>query len=197
MFEGKKNMGAGSFLYPTPLVLCGTYDDAGRPNLATLAWAGLCCSEPPAVQISIRKQRYTYASIIRKKEFTVNIPSMKHVVQADFCGMASGKSVDKFKRAKLTPLRGQFADAPIVDEFPFCLECRLLHTFAIGSHDIFIGEILASWVREDCLDGDGLPDPLKMSPIAYAPLKGGSVYYTLSAPAEKAFDVGKPLLEGK
>ncbi|MDR1917052.1 MAG: flavin reductase family protein [Synergistaceae bacterium] len=195
MFKGKKNMGAGSFLYPTPLVLCGTYDSSGRPNLATLAWAGICCSEPPAVQISIRKQRHTYSSIIEKKEFTVNIPSIKHTAEADFCGMASGRSVDKFDRARLTPLHGQFVDAPIVDEFPFCLECRLLHTFIIGSHDIFIGEILASWVREDCLSDDGGPDPLKMAPMVYTPTKGGGIYYTIGDACGKAFDAGKSLME--
>jgi flavin reductase (DIM6/NTAB) family NADH-FMN oxidoreductase RutF len=193
MFEGKKNMGAKAFLCPTPLVLCGTYDSSGRPNLATLAWAGVCCSEPPAVQISIRKERHTYASVMEKKEFTVNIPSHSQAAQADFCGMASGRSVDKFARAGLTPLRGQHVDAPIVDEFPFCLECRLIHTFKIGSHDIFIGEILTSWASEDCLDGSGSPDPLKISPIAFA----GGMYYAIAAPALKAFDIGKSLMERK
>ena len=183
-------MGAETFMYPTPLVLCGTYDSSGRPNLATLAWAGVCCSVPPAVQVSIRKERLTYESLMAKKEFTVNIPSHRQAAQADFCGMTSGRSVDKFARAWLSPLRGQHVDAPIVDEFPFCLECRLIHTFKIGSHDIFIGEILASWVREDCLDESGAPDPLKISPIAFA----GGMYYSISAPALKAFDIGKSLI---
>lgn len=193
MFAGKKNMGASPFLYPTPLVLCGTYDSSGRPNLATLAWAGVCCSEPPAVQISVRRERHTYASLMEKKEFTVNIPSHSQAVQADFCGMTSGRSVDKFAAAGLTPLRGQYVDAPIVDEFPFCLECRLIHTFKIGSHDMFIGEILASWAREDCLGAGGSPDPFKISPIAFA----GGMYCKISAPVLKAFDIGKSLMEKK
>ena len=193
MFAGKKNMGASPFLYPTPLVLCGTYDSSGRPNLATLAWAGVCCSEPPAVQISVRRERHTYASLMEKKEFTVNIPSHSQAVQADFCGMTSGRSVDKFAAAGLTPLRGQYVDAPIVDEFPFCLECRLIHPFKIGSHDMFIGEILASWAREDCLDAGGSPDPFKISPIAFA----GGMYCKISAPALKPFDIGKSLMEKK
>ncbi|MDR1471074.1 MAG: flavin reductase family protein [Synergistaceae bacterium] len=195
MFTGKTNMGASSFLYPTPLVLCGTYDSEGRPNLAALAWAGLCCSEPPAIQISIRKQRLTYSSIVERREFTVNVPSYEYVAQADFCGMVSGRSVDKFERARLTPLRGQHVNAPLVDEFPLCLECGLLHTFAVGSHDIFVGEILASWVRDECLDDDGVPAPLKISPIAYAPLKGGGRYFALGKRSVKAFEVGRALAE--
>jgi flavin reductase (DIM6/NTAB) family NADH-FMN oxidoreductase RutF len=197
IFPGKKNLGAYTFLYPTPLVLCGTYDSDGRPNLATLAWAGLCCSEPPAVQISVRKQRHTYAAILEKREFTVNIPSTKLAKEADFCGMASGRSVNKFERALLTPKHGEFVDAPIVDEFPVCLECRLLHRLEIGSHDLFVGEILASWVREECLGEDGQPDPIKISPIAFTPMKDGARYYALGSPAGNAFDIGKPLMKGK
>jgi flavin reductase (DIM6/NTAB) family NADH-FMN oxidoreductase RutF len=177
------------------LVLCGTYDGGGRPNLAALAWAGVCCSEPPAIQISIRRQRYTYESIMAKKEFTVNIPSSKQAVEADFCGLTSGRSVDKFARAGLTAKRGQFVDAPIVDEFPFCLECRLLHKLDIGSHDMFVGEVLASWMREECLDGDGLVDALLISPLAYAPHKSGGCYYSLGQAVGKAFDVGRKLVD--
>jgi flavin reductase (DIM6/NTAB) family NADH-FMN oxidoreductase RutF len=197
MIQGRKNMGTRPYLCPTPLVLCGTYDSNGRPNLAALAWAGVCCSEPPAVQISVRKERYTHAAILEKKEFTVNVPSVRHAEQADFCGIASGRSVDKFARAGLTPVRGQFVNAPLVEEFPICLECKLLHRFELGSHDLFVGEVMASWIREDCLDEEGFADPLKISPVAFTPAQSGGYYYALTKPAGKSFDIGKKLMEKK
>jgi flavin reductase (DIM6/NTAB) family NADH-FMN oxidoreductase RutF len=197
MFEGKKNFGAVSRLCPAPIVLCGTYDAQGRANLATLAWAGVCCSEPPAVQISIRSQRHTYGAIIEKECFTVNIPSSRQAAEVDFCGITSGRSTDKFEASGLTPRRGEIVDAPIVDEFPICLECRLLHRLELGTHDLFVGEVLASWVRDDCLGEDGDIDPSRISPLAYVPLKGGGMYYALGGPVGKSFDIGKALMGKK
>jgi flavin reductase (DIM6/NTAB) family NADH-FMN oxidoreductase RutF len=175
-------------------VLCGTYGPDGRPNLATLAWTGLCCSEPPCIQISIRKSRHTHAAILARKEFTVNIPSASLAKEVDFCGITSGRDVDKFERTGLTPMRSEFVDAPLVDEFPLCLECRLRQTVELGSHDMFIGEIIASWFREDCLNNACEPDPLKISPLAFTPLKSGSAYYSLGDTTGRAFSVGKTLL---
>jgi flavin reductase (DIM6/NTAB) family NADH-FMN oxidoreductase RutF len=197
MFSGKKNLGAGNFLFPTPLVLCGTYDSDGRPNLAALAWAGLCCSVPPAIQISVRPERHTHAAILSKEEFTVCVPSARQAEQADFCGMTSGRDLDKFAKTGLTPMRGEFVDAPVVDEFPLCLECRLLHRFELGSHDMFVGKILASWFRDDCFGEDGELDPLRLSPIAYAPLKNGGSYHSLGALTGRAFSVGRRFMDEK
>lgn len=195
MMTGKKNIGAFTSLYPTPLVLCGTYDAEGRSNLATLAWVGICSNQPPAIQISLRPSRYTYATIVERRAFTVNIPSVNYVGQADFCGMTSGKRVDKFAATRLTPERGQFVDAPLVLEFPVCMECRLLHTFAIGSHDMFVGEIMASWIALDCLEPDGAVNPSKIAPITYAPGDGG--YYSIGYPVGRAFDAGRIFMEEK
>jgi len=149
MFEGKKNMGAKTYLFPTPIVLCGTYDKEGRANLATLAWAGICCSEPPAVQISVRPERHTHAAIIANREFTVCVPSSDQAAITDFCGMSSGREIDKLEQAGLTSVRGEFVNAPVVREFPVCLECRLIATLELGTHDLFVGEVLASWVDEN------------------------------------------------
>lgn len=187
--SGKINKGAVTSMFPTPLVLCGTYDADGKPNLATLAWAGICCGTPPAVQISLRKSRYTHRAIVEKRAFTVNIPSEHHAEQADFCGIASGAKVDKFGAAKLTPRRGELVDAPLVAEFPVCMECRLMHVLEVGSHDLFVGEIVASWVSEECLEADGSFNALKVNPLCYAPLDGH--YYTLGYSAGRAFDIGK------
>jgi flavin reductase (DIM6/NTAB) family NADH-FMN oxidoreductase RutF len=146
------------------------------------------------VQISVRRERYTHTAILAKKEFTVNVPPASLAKEIDFCGMASGRDVDKFERARLTPKRGELVDAPIVDEFPLCLECRLRHRVELGSHDMFIGEIVASWFSEDCLDENGQPDPLKISPLSFTPLKTASSYYKLGESAGRAFDIGKSLL---
>lgn len=189
---GKKNIGAVVALCPTPIVLCGTYDAQGRPNLATLAWAGVCSSVPPAIQISIRKNRHTYNSIVERKAFTVNIPSAGDAEAADFCGLVSGDRYDKFSFSGLTPKRGQFVDAPIVGEFPICMECSLLHIFEIGSHDLFVGEILASWVNETCLEADGSVNAHKVSPLVFAP--GEAYYYSLGPSVGRAFNIGKGMI---
>ncbi len=193
--NSKKNIGAVTAIYPAPLVLCGTYDSQGKPNLAAIAWAGICCSTPPALQLSIRKNRHTYGAIIEKKAFTVNIPPANRAEQADFCGMVSGSKVDKFSAAKLTPNRGQFVEAPLVAEFPICMECRLLHVLEIGSHDMFVGEVVATWVSHDCLLADGSVDPVKVSPFMYA--HGDSSYYTMGYSIGRAFNIGSIFAEKK
>ncbi|MDR3331812.1 MAG: flavin reductase family protein [Synergistaceae bacterium] len=192
---GKKNIGASVALCPTPLALCGTYDAGGKPNLATLAWVGVCCSTPPAVQISLQRPRYTYEAILDKREFTVNIPSEKQAKAADFCGLVSGRSVDKFASAGLTQRRGEFVNAPVVNEFPICMECRVINVLELGSHVLFVGEILASWVSEDCLGSGGNADPSLVAPLLYSPI--GHSYYGMGSRVGGAFDIGKTLIEGE
>lgn len=195
MIQGKKNLGAVVSLYPTPLVLCGTYDKDGKPNLATIAWTGVCCGTPPAIQVSLRKSRHTHAAIVERRAFTVNIPPTELVGQADFCGIASGRTVDKFGAAGLTPKRGEFVDAPLVGEFPVCMECRLLHVLEIGSHDLFVGEIVASWIAEDCLNDDGSVNPTKIDPVAFSPNDGN--YYSTGFSVGRAFHIGKSFIKGE
>ncbi|MDR1886084.1 MAG: flavin reductase family protein [Synergistaceae bacterium] len=192
---GKKNIGAEIAFCATPIVLCGTYDARERPNLATLAWAGICCSKPPAVQISLQRPRYTYSSIVERREFTVNIPSSSQAVAADYCGLVSGSGADKFAAAGLTPRRGEFVNAPLVAEFPIGIECRVIHTLEIGSHVLFVGEILASWVSEDCLGPDGKTDPSLASPLLFSPLGRG--YHPIGNSVGRAFDIGKALIRGE
>ena len=190
----KKNIGAEIALYPTPLVLCGTYDSKGAPNLAALAWAGVCCGKPPALQVSLQRPRHTFSSLMEKREFTVNIPSSSQAAEADFCGMASGRDRDKFAAAGFTPRRGEFVDAPMIEECPICMECRVIHTLEIGTHVMFVGEIHASWVTDDCLGPDGIPDPSSVSPLLFTPLKRH--YHSLGNFVGEAFNMGKTLLKG-
>ena len=190
----KKNIGPELGIYPTPVVVVGTYDENDKPNLITLAWAGVCCSEPPSVQISIRKNRHTHAAITARKVFSVNIPSAKYVTEADYAGIASGKNADKFETTKLTPVRGEKIDAPMVMEFPVSMECRLTHTLELGTHDMFVGEIIACWVDGPALDGNGRPVPQKIDPLVYTIGKG---YFGLGNFVAPSHNVGKKLWDKK
>jgi flavin reductase (DIM6/NTAB) family NADH-FMN oxidoreductase RutF len=138
----KKSLGAKTLAYPTPVWLVGTYDAEGRPNIMTAAWAGICCSSPPSVAVSLRKATYSYGNIVAKQSFTINIPSEALVKEADYVGMASGRDLDKFARVKFTPVESDLVDAPYVAECPLVLECKLIHTLEIGLHTQFVGEIL-------------------------------------------------------
>lgn len=185
----KKSLGAKTLLYPTPVCVVGTYDPAGKPNVMTAAWAGICCSSPPCIAVSLRKATYTYGNIMERKAFTVSLPSEDYIKQADYFGMASGRDEDKFSRSGLTPAKGKFVDAPFVNEFPLALECKLLHSIEIGLHTEFVGEILDVKADNECLGADGLPDIEKIRPILFSP--EGRVYHGVGRLLGKAFSVGR------
>ena len=151
----KKSLGAKTLVYPTPVFVVGTYDKAGKPNAMTAAWGGICCSQPPCVAVSLRKATATHGNIMARRAFTISIPSERHVKQADYLGLVSGRSVDKFAAAKLTPVKSDLVDAPYVKEFPLVLECRLAHTFELGLHTQFVGEILDVKAEEAVLGRRG------------------------------------------
>ena len=188
----KKSIGAQTLLYPHPVLLVGTYDSEGRPNLMTAAWGGICCSQPPCVAISVRPSRHTHASILAKQAFTVNIPSVDHVREADYVGIASGRKADKFAVAGLTPVRCTQVDAPYMAEAPVVLICRLAHTFELGIHTQFVGEILDCLVDEAALGEKGEPDIEKVRPFLYA--GGNRAYYGIGDLLAPAFSVGRELL---
>ena len=187
----KKSLGAMTYAMPTPVWLVGTYDKEGKANLATIAWGGICCSNPPAVTISLRKARHTYDAILERQAFTINIPSEAFVMEADFAGIVSGSNTDKFATAGLTPVKSELVDAPYVAEFPLILECRLLQTNVLGVHTQFIGEIIDVKADDDVLDVDGVPDALKVLPIVYAP--STRTYYSIGTAVGKGFETGKEL----
>jgi len=185
----KKSLGAKTIIYPTPILVIGTYDKNGKPNVMTAAWGGICCSSPPCLTVSLRKATYTYASIGERKAFTVNIPSEKHIEVVDYFGIASGRNEDKFSRSGLTPVKSDLVDAPYVEEFPFVLECKLIHTYEIGLHTQFIGEILDIKANEDVLDDKGNLSVEKIKPLAFIPIL--SDYYGLGKKLGQAFSIGK------
>jgi len=165
----KKSLGAKTLLFPTPVLAVGSYDKEGRPNVMTAAWAGICCSQPPCVAVSLRKATYSYANIVLRNAFTISIPSQEQWRKADFFGLASGSLMDKFAKAGLTPVRGAFVDAPYVEEFPLVLECRLLQTIELGLHTQFVGEILDVKADPSILSDSGLVDIQKLKPLVFTP----------------------------
>ena len=165
----KRSLGAKTWVYPTPVFVVGTYDQRGRPNAMTASWGGICCSQPPCVAVSLRKATYSHGNIVARKAFTISLPAARQVGQADYFGTASGREVDKFAATRLTPVRSELVDAPYVGEFPLALECRLLHTFELGLHTQFVGEILDVKADEEVLRPDGHPDVDKLQPLIYAP----------------------------
>ena len=187
----KKSLGAKTILYPTPVLVVATYDNGGKPNAMTVAWGGICCSVPPCVAVSLRKVTYSYANIVNRNAFTVNVASQRHVKQVDYFGIASGKVEDKFAATGLTAVRSDLVDAPIIAEFPLVLECRLVHTFELGLHTQFVGEILDVKADIEVLGDDGMPDLAKLLPMMYAPEL--RTYHAVGGPLGKAFSIGKTL----
>ena len=185
----KKSLGAKTILYPTPVLIVGTYDAAGRPNIMTAAWGGICCSTPPCVAVSLRKATYTYGNIVQQGGFTINIPSEDFAVQADYFGMVSGKKADKFAETGLTPIRSTLVNAPYIKEFPLVLECKLVHQIELGLHTQFVGEILDVKASEDILDDNGALDVEELKPFFYAPEV--SVYYGTGRRLGNAFSIGQ------
>lgn len=185
----KKSMGPRTLAFPTPVWVVGTYDKEGRPNVMTAAWAGVCCSKPPCVAVSLRKATYTYGNIMLRQAFTISVPSEAYVQVADYLGMVSGKEVDKFAAAKLTPVRSELVDAPYVQEFPLILECKVLHTVEIGLHTQFIGEILDVKADAAVLGEKGLPDIEKVKPIVFGPEV--RTYHGLGKYLGEAFSLGR------
>jgi len=185
----KKSLGALTLVYPMPVWCVGSYDVEGIPNLATVAWGGVCCSKPPCVTISLRKATYTYGNILERGAYTVNVPSASYAVEADFFGTTSGRDVNKFRESGLTPIRSELVDAPYVDEFPVVLECKVIHTYEIGLHTQFIAEILDVKADQEILGEDGKPEILKVDPMIYATKI--REYYRVGELIGKAYSMGK------
>lgn len=185
----KKSLGIKPLIFATPTWLVGSYDKDGKPNVATVAWGGICCSRPPSIAISLRKETYSYHSIMERKAFTINVPSERYLKEADFCGMVSGKETDKFAKANLTPVKSDKVDAPYIQEFPLVVECRVSHVTDIGLHTQFIGEILDVKAEENVLSKNGVPDIERIQPILFDP--EARTYHGIGKFLGEGFSVGK------
>jgi flavin reductase (DIM6/NTAB) family NADH-FMN oxidoreductase RutF len=185
----KKSFGTKTLIFPAPVWCVGSYDPNGNPNVMTIAWGGICCSQPPCVTISLRKATYTYGNIIERQAYTLSVPSVQFVREADYFGMASGRNVNKFEETGLTPVKSKLVDAPYVGEFPMILECKVIHHYEIGLHTQFVGEILDVKIEESMLGNDGNPDIEKIRPLVFSPYV--QRYYGIGAFIGNAFEIGK------
>jgi flavin reductase (DIM6/NTAB) family NADH-FMN oxidoreductase RutF len=185
----KKSLGAKTIAYPTPAWVVGSYDRDGKANGATIAWGGICCSDPPCVAISLRKATYTYHNIKERQAYTISIASEVHVKEVDYFGMASGRDTDKFAATGLTAVKSDLVDAPYVQEFPLILECKVIHTIEIGLHTQFIGRIMDVKADQAVLGEKDAPDLLKLKPIVFGPET--RAYHGVGAYLGKAFSIGR------
>jgi flavin reductase (DIM6/NTAB) family NADH-FMN oxidoreductase RutF len=174
------SLGAKTLASPCPVWVIGSYDAQGKPNAMTASWAGICCSRPPCVAVSLRAATYTHGNIMRSRAFTVSVPSESHASAAAYFGSVSGSDTDKFAATGLTAVRADSVAAPYVGEFPLVVECRLLHTYELGLHTMFIGEIVSVHADESIVNASGAPDLGKLRPILFGP--GNEQFYGVGGP---------------
>lgn len=179
-----------TILLPSPVLVIGTYGPDGKPNIMTAAWGGIASSRPPCISVSLREATLTYHNIKQTGAFTVNFPSEKHLREADFFGMVSGKRIDKFAETGLTPERSLLVNAPVVKEFPYALECRLHREIDLGLHTMFVGEIVGLIADSEALNRNRLPDIEKVRPLLWGSI-GSNAYYGIGAKLGEAFSVKK------
>ncbi len=164
---GKKIWKPGNMLYPLPVVLVSVSDGKGKDNIFTVAWTGTVCTSPPMVSISVRPERYSYSMIRDTGEFVINLTTESMAEAVDYCGVKSGRDVDKFQKTGLTRQKGKFVQAPLVEESPVSMECRVKEVVELGSHHLFLAEILCVHVEESYLDTKGKFHLGKARPLVY------------------------------
>jgi flavin reductase (DIM6/NTAB) family NADH-FMN oxidoreductase RutF len=164
----KKTWKAGNMLYPLPAVLVSVADKSGAQNIFTVAWTGTICSDPPMVSVSVRPERYSYHMIEETGEFVINLTTEALSFATDYCGVKSGRDVDKWKEMKLTKVMGEHVKAAMVGESPVNLECRVTQKLELGTHHMFLAEVLAVHVDESYMDKDGRFHLDTAAPLVYS-----------------------------
>ena len=165
----------GTVLYPVPAVMVTSVAKDGRPNIMTVAWTGTVCSEPPMLSISLRKATYSYGLIMESREFVVNIPSVRLIRTTDYCGVVSGRDVDKFSATGLTAGPSTAVKPPVIMECPINIECSVRQVLELGLHTMFVAEVMAVQVSEHLVSPSGRLALEKEGLAAYS--HGG--YYAL------------------
>ena len=190
MTSEKITLGPQPLVYPMPAFLVGALVD-DKPNFMTAAWGGIACSNPPMLTVALQHHRYTYRGIKEKRTFSVNIPSTDLVTETDYCGIVSGSKADKNPVCGFRVFWGMLATAPMIEQCPLNLECKVFQVIDLGSHALIIGQIMETYVTEDCLT-DGRPDIDKIKPFAFT--DGHSMnYQAFGEVLAPAFKVGKKL----
>ena len=146
---------SGNMLYPVPAVMVSCMREGEKPNIITVAWTGTICSDPAMVSISVRPERYSYGIIKETGEFVINLVNKDLVYATDYCGVRSGRDVDKFAQMNLTQLKSRFVGAPGIAESPVNIECKVKDIIELGSHHMFIAQVEGVTVEGDYLDEKG------------------------------------------
>jgi flavin reductase (DIM6/NTAB) family NADH-FMN oxidoreductase RutF len=180
----KRSLGPQSILYPTPTVVVCTYDPEGRPNMMTAAWVGVACSSPAMVSVSLRAATYSHGNVRMHKAFTLGIPSEDQWREADHVGIVSGRDTLKFQTTGFKAVRSELVDAPVVEDFPMTLECKLVETHELGLHTQFVGEVLNVLVDPGIMDEEDNVDIERLRPIIFSP--GAGVYHGVGGLIGKA-----------
>lgn len=158
----------GNMLYPLPVVMVSVSDEEGYDNIITVAWAGTVCTNPPMVSISVRPERYSYKMLTDTREFVINLTTEKLAFATDYCGVKSGRDVDKFKELRLTREKASHVGVPMIGESPVSIECRVREIQEYGSHSVFTADVLAVHVDTAYMDEKGKFDLASANPIVYS-----------------------------
>ncbi len=165
---GKRQFKPGNMLYPVPAVLVTVADREGNSNIFTVAWAGTICTNPPMLSISVRPERHSYHMMKETGEFVVNLTTESMAWAADYCGVRSGRDVDKWKETGLTPEKANVVNVPVIKESPVNIECRVVKLEELGSHHMFIADIVAVDVDEAYMDEKDTFHLSMAKPLAYS-----------------------------
>ncbi len=186
----KTTLGPSTILYPMPALLIGAEVD-GKPSFMVAAWSGIACSEPPMLTVAFQPHRNTLKGVKQNRTFSVNVPSVSLMKETDFCGIYSGKSEDKLAMTGFEVFYGNTKGAPMIAQCPVNLECTVVVTVELGSHDLVVGEIKEVHVNDDALGPDGKPDPAKIDPLIFT--VPDRSYRRLGEVVGKAFKAGTEL----
>ena len=165
---GKEIWKPGNMLYPLPVVMVSMADKNGKNNIITIGWAGTICTNPPMVSISVRPERYSYPILKETGEFVINLTTKELTFATDYCGVKSGKDVDKFAEMKLTALPAKEVKAPLIGESPVNIECKVREILPLGSHHMFLADVVAVHADEKYMDEKHKFHLEKAEPIVYS-----------------------------
>lgn len=184
----KRSFGAKPIIFPLPVLLIGTYDSSGRANLMTASWGGIVNSTPPMISVSVRRERHTHAALKANSEFTISIPQTSRAGEADYCGIYSNANSDKVTELGLNPYQSETINAPIFPEFPITLLCRVSQTVELGTHTMFVSEIL-DFQADESVIVDGELSIERIDPLFYDTIS--KFYYNIGTKVKKAYSEPK------
>ena len=164
----RRVLSSGAVMAPVPAVMVSCGREGETPNIITIAWTGIVNSNPPMTYISVRKERFSHDIIADTKEFVINLTTEELAFATDWCGVKSGRDFDKFREQKLTPVTSEKVSCPSIDESPLSIECRVTEVKELGSHDMFLAEIVSMTAQEELMDENGELHLEKAGLMAYS-----------------------------